>query len=86
MSFRQTSEAQARQALDEARWHAEIAASSFGRLDLIGGYDQAKWRLPLIVDALARLDDALDVLVAPENRGQPWVQCELGRGQSRRGE
>lgn len=52
---------QAREALDEATWHAQVAASGFRTLDLVGGYDQCKWRLPLIVDALNRLAEHLGV-------------------------
>ncbi|TAY51100.1 hypothetical protein [Rhizobium leguminosarum] len=65
-----------RDAIFEIRWHAEIAANSFERLDLLNGYDQAKMRITQILSALDRADDALDVLVTPEEWDQTWVNSK----------
>lgn len=76
-----------RDAIFEIRWHTEIAVNSFERLDLLKGYDQAKMRLNQILSALDRADDALDILVTPEEWDETWVNSKgcLREAYSRKG-
>jgi hypothetical protein len=52
-----------RQMIFEAKTHADAGNACFSRTSIIGGYEQAKWRLTEVSDRLAEIDDMFEALL-----------------------
>ena len=75
----QSADERIRGLLYEAQWHARLGMGAFKTLDILKGYDQARWRLDCIDSLLTDIDNALDVLVSLKNVPQSRVDGKVVR-------